>query len=239
MNRTGNQSVNPTASPIKLSPSILTADFGNLAEQIAAAEKGGADYIHLDVMDGHFVPNITFGPMVIKTVRRLTALPLDVHLMISDPDRYLRDFAEAGANILTVHVEASLHLHRTVQRIIELGCRAGVALNPATSIEAVREILPFVDLILIMSVNPGFGAQRFIETSTSKLRRMRRLQEELNPLCELEVDGGIDVHNIDDVVRSGANVIVTGSAVYNSHNSVEENLAALRTAAQAANWRTA
>jgi ribulose-phosphate 3-epimerase len=223
--------------PLKLAPSILTADFGKLADEIRAAEEGGADYIHLDVMDGRFVPNISFGPMIVKAVRAATHLPLDVHLMIEDPDRYLIDFAEAGANILTVQVEACLHLHRTVQRITELGCRAGVALNPATSVEAVREILPFVDMILVMSVNPGFGGQRFIETSTSKLRRMRHLQEELNPLCELEVDGGIDTHNIDDVVRSGANVIVTGSAVFNGHAAPKENLSALRKAAQKAMWQ--
>jgi ribulose-phosphate 3-epimerase len=226
-----------TRRTTKLAPSILTADFGHLADQIRAAETGGADYIHLDVMDGRFVPNITFGPTIVQTVRRATQLPVDVHLMIDDPDRYLADFAEAGANILTVHVEACLHLHRTVQRITELGCRAGVALNPATPIEAVREILPFVDMVLVMSVNPGFGGQRFIETSTNKLRRVRRMQEELNPLCDLEVDGGIDVHNVDDVVRSGANVIVTGSAVFNSSSSVEDNLAALRKAMRGAMWQ--
>jgi ribulose-phosphate 3-epimerase len=150
--------------------------------------------------------------------------------MVHEPDRYLTDFVEAGANHLTVHVEACLHLNRTVQRITELGCTVGVALNPATPIESVREIMPFVDLVLIMSVNPGFGGQRFIETSTSKLRRMRRLQEELNPTCDLQVDGGINVHTINDVVRSGANVIVVGSSVYNSEALPAENLARLRNA---------
>jgi ribulose-phosphate 3-epimerase len=225
--------------PVKLAPSILTADVGQLATQIEAAEAGGADYIHLDVMDGHFVPNLTFGPMIVKAVRAATQLPLDVHLMIETPDRYLREYAEAGAHILTVHVEACTHLHRTVQLITELGCRAGVALNPATPIEAVREILPFVDLILVMSVNPGFGGQRFIETSTNKLRRMRELQDELNPLSELEVDGGVGIANIDDVVRSGANVVVAGSAVYNQQGSVADNLATLRRAGQRAHWREA
>lgn len=214
--------------PVKLSPSILTANWGALHEQIQAAEAGGADAIHLDVMDGMFVPNITFGPLVVAAVRKATSLPLDVHLMVHEPERYLADFVEAGANHLTVHVEACLHLNRTVQRINELGCSVGVAVNPATAVESVREILPFVDLILVMSVNPGFGGQRFIETTTSKLRRMRRLKEELNPTCDLQVDGGINEHNVNDVVKSGANVIVVGSAVYNPQASPAENLAKLR-----------
>lgn len=218
---------------LKLAPSILTADFGHLANQIQAAEAGGADYIHLDVMDGRFVPNITFGPMVVRAVRALTTLPLDVHLMIEDADPYLRDFIDAGANILTVHVEACRHLHRTVQMITQLGCKAGISLNPATSVESVHEILPCVDLVLVMSVNPGFGSQRFIETSTAKLRRMRKLMDELAPLADLEVDGGVDVHNIADVVQSGANVIVAGSAVFNSRAPIGENLARLRAAAVA------
>ena len=218
-------------NPLKLAPSILTADFGHLAEQIRAAEAGGADYIHLDVMDGRFVPNITFGPLMVRAVRALTTLPLDVHLMIEDADPYLRDCIDAGATILTVHVEACRHLHRTVQQITQSGCKAGVSLNPATSVDAVREILPFVDLVLVMSVNPGFGSQRFIETSTAKLRRMRQLMDELAPLADLEVDGGVDVHNIADVVQSGANVIVAGSAVFNSRAPIGENLARLRAAA--------
>ena len=219
--------------PVKLSPSILTADWGRLHESIRAAEAGGADTIHLDVMDGMFVPNITFGPLVVATVRQVTSLPLDVHLMVHEPERYLADYVEAGANHLTVHVEACLHLNRTVQRINELGCSVGVALNPATAVESVREILPFVDLVLVMSVNPGFGGQRFIETTTSKLRRMRRLQEELNPICELQVDGGINEHNINDVVRSGANIVVAGNSVYNQQASPAENLAKLRRAIEA------
>ena len=159
--------------------------------------------------------------------------------MIQEPERHIEAFVEAGANIITVHAEASVHLHRTVQRITDLGCRAGVALNPATPIEAAREILPFIDLLLIMTVNPGYGGQRFIETSTSKLRRVRQLQADLNPICELQVDGGIYATNIDDVVRSGANVIVVGSAVFNQKASVRDNIEELRRAAQSAIWRYA
>ena len=225
--------------PLKLAPSILTADFGRLADAIQAADTGGADYIHLDVMDGRFVPNISFGLPIVRAVRSVTKKPLDVHLMIEEPDRYLADFAAAGANLLTVHAEACVHLHRTLQTITELGCRAGVAINPATPVEMIREILPFVDMVLVMSVNPGFGSQRFIETSTNKLRRVCHLIEELNPLCDLEVDGGIGVHNIDDVVRSGANVIVMGSAVFNDRGTPGENLHALREAARGAQWQIA
>ena len=225
--------------PIQISPSILTADFGNLAAEIRAAEEGGADMIHLDVMDGAFVPNITFGPLLVRAVRRMTELPLDVHLMVEDPDRYLDVFAEAGANLLTVHVEATRHINRTLQHITALGCGAGVALNPGTAVESVREVIPFVDMVLVMSVNPGFGSQRFIETSTSKLRRMRQLLDQLNPVCALQVDGGVDARNIDDVVRSGANVIVVGSAVFNDRGTVADNIAALRDALAGAQWSTA
>lgn len=217
-----------TTKPIRLAPSILTADFGHLADQIAAAEAGGADYIHLDVMDGLFVPNITFGPLIVQAVRKMTSLPLDVHLMIEEPERYLNEFAEAGANIITVHAEATIHLHRAVQQIIRLGCKAGVAINPATPVEMIREVAPFVDQVLVMTVNPGFGAQRFIETMTAKIRRMRHLMGELCPLADLEVDGGIHPENIADVVYSGANVIVVGSAVFNDKDTPAANLALLR-----------
>ncbi|HRJ40550.1 MAG: ribulose-phosphate 3-epimerase [Caldilineaceae bacterium] len=217
--------------PIQIAPSILTADFGRLAEQVAAAEQAGADLIHLDVMDGRFVPNITFGPGVVAAVRAATTLPLDVHLMIEDPERYVDAFAQAGATGITVHLEATRHPHRAVQQIVEAGCRAGVALNPATPVEYLREISPFADLVLVMSVNPGYGGQRFIETSTSKLRRVRKLLDEFNPTCDLEVDGGVGPHNIGDVVRNGANVIVVGSAIYNKEGEIAENLARLRQAA--------
>ncbi len=216
------------AHAVKLAPSILTADFGSLQEAILAAEHGGADLLHLDVMDGRFVPNITFGPLVVEAAHRITQLPLDVHLMIEEPERYLEAFAKAGANIMTIHLEACRHLHRAVQQIVDLGCQVGVALNPSTPIESIREIAPFVDQVLVMSVNPGFGGQRFIQTMTSKLRRTRKLLDEYNPTCDLEVDGGIGIDNIRDVQRNGANVIVVGSAVYNSDRSVGENLTALR-----------
>ena len=215
----------------QIAPSILTADFGRLAAEVAAAEAGGADVIHLDVMDGRFAPNITFGPAVVAAVRAATSLPLDVHLMVEEPERYVTAFAQAGASGITVHLEATRHLHRTVQQIVESGCRAGIALNPATPVETLREISPFVDLVLVMSVNPGYGGQQFIETSTSKLRRVRKLLDEFNPTCDLEVDGGVSAHNISDVVRNGANVIVVGSAVFNGEGTVADNLALLRKAA--------
>ena len=213
---------------IKLAPSILTADFGHLADAVQAAEAGGADYLHLDVMDGQFVPNISFGPMLIRSLRSYTSLPFDVHLMVDNPDPYLAAFAEAGAQILTVHQEATRHLHRTIQQIHDLGCRAGVVINPATPNHVLEEVLPLLQLVLIMSVNPGFGGQKFIEGSYAKLRRMRDWLDQVNPDCELEVDGGVGVGNIRQVVESGANVLVVGSAVYNDKGSVAENLAGLR-----------
>lgn len=215
---------------IKIAPSILTADFGNLANEIRKVEAAGADIIHLDVMDGTFVPNISFGPVVVEAVRHVTDLPLDIHLMVREPDRFVADYVKAGANSLTVHVEASLHLHRTIQKITELGCAVGVALNPATSIESIREILPFIDMVLIMSVNPGFGGQRFIETSTSKLRRTRRLCAEFNPTCDLQVDGGINQQTIASVVRAGANIIVAGSTIFNDRQTPAAAIAELRAA---------
>lgn len=217
------------ASGVKIAPSILSSDFARLADGIAEAEAAGADWIHVDVMDGHFVPNITIGPPVVKAVRRVTKLPLDVHLMIENADRYIDAFVDAGADYLTVHVEASPHLHRTVQRIRELGAKPGVTLNPATPVHTLEEILPFVDLVLVMSVNPGFGGQRFIPTATDKVRRIRRYLDERSLWgVELEVDGGISVETAPDVVEAGASVLVAGAAVYNDSATVAENIRSLR-----------
>lgn len=199
---------------MKLAPSILSADFGRLAEDIAIVEGAGADWIHVDVMDGHFVPNITIGPLIVDAARRATELPLDVHLMIEAPDRYLEAFAGAGADLITVHAEACVHLHRTVERIRELGAKAGVAINPATSVEAVREVLPYVDLLLVMSVNPGFGGQSYIPTSTEKIRRARALLNEISSNAEVEVDGGVDAGKAAMLAEAGVSVAVAGSAVY-------------------------
>lgn len=217
---------------VKIAPSILSADFARLGDAVAEAEAGGADWIHVDVMDGHFVPNLTIGPPVVKSLRRVTELPLDVHLMIEAPERYLEAFADAGATVLTVHQEACTHLHRTVQRIRELGMRPGVAINPATPLSALEEILPYVDLVLIMTVNPGFGGQKYIPTSTEKVARMRRILQDRHLWgVELEVDGGIDPLTAPEVVEAGASVLVAGAAVYGGERSVAENIQALRSAA--------
>jgi len=217
---------------IKISPSILSADFSRLGEQVTAAEAAGADYIHVDVMDGHFVPNITIGPLVVRGVRRATSLPLDVHLMIESPERYVAEFCDAGANGLTVHVETCPHLHRTVQQIKELGCWAGVTLNPSTPVTSLEEILPYVDLVLVMTVNPGFGGQSFIETMLAKIQRIRRMLDELGSHADLEVDGGIDPHTTPRVVRAGANVLVAGNAIFGSPKGIAEAVDDLRAASQ-------
>lgn len=215
----------------KLAPSILTADFTRLGEQIQAAERAGVDYIHVDVMDGRFVPNITIGPLIVAALRASTALPLDVHLMIADPDQYIGDFARAGATIITVHQEACLHLHRTIQHIHDAGCRAGVALNPATPLALVEDILEELDLLLIMSVNPGFGGQSFIQQSLRKLAQARELLVRRRLRAELEVDGGVKASNLADVLAAGADVVVAGSAVYRPDASVDAAVAELRAAA--------
>lgn len=217
----------------KLAPSILTADFARLGEQIGAAEQAGVEYIHVDVMDGHFVPNITIGPLLVETLKRVTRLPLDVHLMIERPEQYIRDFARAGAAILTVHQEVCPHLHRTIQQIHAEGCRAGVAINPATPLTMVEEVLDDADLFLVMSVNPGFGGQTFIERTLDKIVRMRRLLDGRGARAELEVDGGIKSSNVARVVAAGADVIVAGSAIYRPDATVQRAVSELRMAVAA------
>ncbi|HEX6037628.1 ribulose-phosphate 3-epimerase [Longimicrobium sp.] len=222
-------------SRVKIAPSILSADFTRLGEHIAEAGAAGADWIHVDVMDGHFVPNITIGPLIAAAARRSTSLPIDVHLMIEKPERYLADFAKAGADYITVHVETSPHLHRTVQQIRELGVKPGVTLNPATSVDSIAEILPYVDLVLVMSVNPGFGGQSYIPTSTDKIARIRRMLDERGlDHVELQVDGGVAPDTVGEVVAAGATCFVAGSAVYNARASVAENIRRLREAVDAA-----
>ena len=215
---------------MKLAPSILTADWSILGEQIRAADQSGADYIHLDIMDGHFVPNITFGPLVVETVRAITSLPLDVHLMIEHPELYVVEFARAGATIITVQQEASTHLHRQIQQIKELGCRASVALNPATPLVTIEEVLGDLDQVLIMSVNPGFGGQKFIPFVMDKVRRAREMLDAAGASADLEVDGGLKSTNIAYVRDAGATVAVTGSAVFSRSRSVAESLRLLREA---------
>lgn len=214
--------------PPKLAPSLLAADFSRLGEQIKEVEAAGADYLHVDVMDGRFVPNITIGPLVVSACRRVSTLPLDVHLMMVEPERYLEAFAEAGASILTVHAEVTPHLHRSLQEIKNLGVKAGLAVNPLTPLEVYREALPYLDLALIMSVNPGFGGQAFIGSSLHRLAALASWRDALNPECEIEVDGGIDTTTIGEAVGAGADVVVAGSAVFNGAASIKETIAALR-----------
>jgi ribulose-phosphate 3-epimerase len=200
----------------KIAPSILSADFARLGDEVRAVEAAGADYIHIDVMDGQFVPNITIGPLVVEAVRRVTRLPLDVHLMIDAPDRYIADFAKAGADIIVVHAEATNHLHRTVQLIKSLGKKAGVSLNPATSLHALDYILEDLDLVLLMTVNPGFGGQSFIDACLPKIQALRGMLDKKGLETELEVDGGVKESNIAQIAHAGADVFVAGSAVFGS-----------------------
>jgi ribulose-phosphate 3-epimerase len=213
---------------VKLAPSILSADFSRLGAQIDEAGKAGADWIHVDVMDGHFVPNITIGPAVVESIRSCTKLPLDVHLMIESPEKYIKQFAEAGSDIITVHAEACKHLHRVVENIKELGAKAGVSINPATPLELIYEILPSIDLMLIMSVNPGFGGQKYIKGSENKVARLRKKIDELGISCEIEIDGGITADNALKVVNAGAQVLVAGSAVFNKKETIAEAIAKIK-----------
>ena len=218
---------------IKLAPSILAADFGRLEQQAREALEAGADWLHIDVMDGHFVPNISMGPVVVEGLRPLadeTGAMLDVHLMIDEPGRYIDAFAKAGADRLTVHVEATAHLHRTIQAIKELGVKAGVTLNPATPLGSLEEILPEVDLVLVMSVNPGYGGQRYIQASTDRISLLRRTLDAFDSDTWLEVDGGITAQNAAEVVGAGADVLVAGSAIFRGEKSIADNVAAFRNA---------
>ena len=215
---------------MKLAPSILSADFTRLGEQVRRAEDGGADYIHVDVMDGRFVPNLTVGPLVVEAVRGATSLPVDVHLMIEEPERYAREFVEAGASILTVHQEACRHLQATLALIRSLGAKAGVSLCPGTPINVLEEVAEDLDLVLIMTVNPGFGGQRLIPATIGKVQRVRRLLRDLDCRAELEVDGGVNLDTTPQLLGAGADVLVAGSAIF-ANDAIEENLRRLRAAA--------
>src|SRR5215468_8816211 len=219
-------------SLVKLAPSILAADFARLGEQVAEAEKAGADRIHIDVMDGHFVPNISMGAVIVQSLRSVTRLHLETHLMISDPDLYLEEFSEAGSDSLLVHWEGNNNLHRTVQRVKALGKRVGVVINPATPASVLEEILQDVDQVLVMTVNPGFGAQHFIPTTLPKIRRVRQMIEEFKPGCDLEVDGGIDPQTASLTVHAGANVLVAGSAIFSVHEGIAAAMKQLRTSVE-------
>jgi ribulose-phosphate 3-epimerase len=219
--------------PVRIAPSILSADFAALGRDIAAVERGGADLIHIDVMDGHFVPNITIGPPVVRAIKRIATRPLDVHLMIENPDRYIDDFAAAGADMISVHVEVLPHLSRTISHIRNLGRKAGAVINPSTPVFALQEIAPELDYVLVMSVNPGFGGQSFIPSSLDKVRRVRDLLAATGSHATIEIDGGVDLSNAADVVEAGATILVAGHAIFGSADP-EAATRSLRSAAQAA-----
>ncbi|MBW8012651.1 MAG: ribulose-phosphate 3-epimerase [Chloroflexi bacterium] len=216
------------SNPNFIAPSILSADFARLGEQIAEVEANGADWIHIDVMDGHFVPNLTMGPFIVKTCKRISKLPLDVHLMIFSPERYIEDYAAAGANRLTVHVEASNQLHRTLQTIRQLGCKPGVALNPGTPASILEPILHLCDLVLVMTVNPGYSGQEFLPETLPKIRQIREMLDKENPKALVEVDGGISVHTLPQVKEAGAQVFVAASAIFNHSGGIATGLRELK-----------
>jgi len=203
---------------LKIAPSILSADFAKLGEEILAVERAGADYIHVDVMDGHFVPNITIGPLIVEAIRPVTKLPLDVHLMIDNPDQYIEAFAKAGADYITVHVEACRHLHRTIHHIKSFGIKAGVVLNPATPVNTIQHILNDIDMVLLMSVNPGFGGQKFIPEVLPKIRKVKEMADSIGKEIEIEIDGGVNSETAKLCVEAGANVLVAGSAIYDQED---------------------
>lgn len=206
---------------VKIAPSILSANFAKLGEEILDVERGGADYIHVDVMDGHFVPNITIGPLIVDAIRPITKLPLDVHLMIENPDAYIEAFAKAGADYITVHVEACPHLHRTIQLIKSCGVKAGIVLNPATPVVMIQHIIEDVDMVLLMTVNPGFGGQKFIHSVLPKIAEVKALANQFNPNLEIEIDGGVNEETAKLCIEQGANVLVAGSAVYNQEDRAD------------------
>lgn len=206
---------------VKIAPSILASDFSRLGEEIAKVEKAGADMIHIDVMDGHFVPNITIGPPVVKSLRKVTGLPFDVHLMIENPDMYIDDFVDAGADIISVHVETNPHIHRTLQHIRSRNVRAAAVLNPSTPLCMLDMVLPFVDMVLLMSVNPGFGGQKYIEEITDKISELKKIVDQRGLKIDIEVDGGVDANNVRRITEAGANILVAGSAVFNAPDVAE------------------
>jgi ribulose-phosphate 3-epimerase len=218
--------------PLRIAPSILSADFGHLADQVRQAEQAGADYIHVDVMDGLFVPNITMGPLIVEAVRRATALPIDVHLMIQSPERYLRQFVEAGGSILTIHQEACIHIQKTLADIRALGARPGLALCPSTPLNTVEDVTEDLDLLLVMTVNPGFGGQELVPATVGKTARARALLDGLDHRIELEVDGGVKVDTAPALVRAGAEVLVSGSGIFDAHATIAANLHRLRAVAE-------
>lgn len=212
---------------VKIAPSILSADFSRLLEHVKEVEEAGVEYLHIDVMDGHFVPNISFGAPILKSLKGKTNLFMDVHLMIENPDQYISDFVDAGADLINVHIETCTHIHRTIQLIKSYGVKAAVTLNPGTPLSSIEEILPELDMVLLMSVNPGFGGQSYIASSTEKIRRLKTLIDEQRLTCEIEVDGGINLKNVKEVVEAGATIIVAGSAIFNTPD-IKKTVAAFR-----------